>query len=64
MGPIPFPVTFSEAERRTIQSVADKYGISFEEAATGLKTGGIADRVKKRTGKLPAKVYSYQPKKP
>lgn len=63
MGPIPFPVNFTDAERRTIQSVADKYAISFEEAATRLKSGGIADRVKKRTGKLPAKVYGMRPKK-
>lgn len=63
MGPIPFPVNFSEAERRTIQSVADKYGISFDEAATRLKSGGIADRVKKRTGKGPAKVHGLPRRK-
>jgi hypothetical protein len=53
-------VSFSQEERERIQKVADKAGMTFDEAAEILSSGGIADRVKKRTGYRPAKVYSIK----
>jgi hypothetical protein len=53
-------VSFSKEERERIQKVADKAGMTFDEAAEILSSGGIADRVKKRTGYRPAKVYSIK----
>jgi hypothetical protein len=50
-------VLFNKEERERIQKVADKFGMTFEQAADSLGSGGMADRVKKRTGYRPAKVY-------
>jgi hypothetical protein len=36
--------------------------MTFEEAADSLGSGGMADRVKKRTGYRPAKVYTIKKK--
>jgi hypothetical protein len=53
----PIPVLLNKEERERVQKVADKFGMTFEEATEALSTGGISDRVKKRTGYRPAKVY-------
>lgn len=47
----------SKKEAELAKEVARIYGISEEEAATLVLKAGIAHRVKKRTGKAPAKVY-------
>lgn len=50
------------SERAMVKKVADQYQVSEEEAATMLAKEGLARRVKKRTGKSPAKVYSIKRK--
>ncbi len=56
-----FPDTpFSSKEMELIERVAKRDGISVDEAATNLGKAGLARRVKKRTGKVPAKVYGIR----
>lgn len=43
-----------------MQQIAKRDGISEEEAATQLVKTALARRVKKRTGKTPARVYSLR----
>lgn len=50
-------------ERDLIRRVAKCYGISEEEAQTCLAKAGLARRVRKRTGKAPAKVYTIRGKR-
>jgi predicted transcriptional regulator len=50
----------SAKELELIERVARRDGISIDEAATNLGKAGLARRVKKRTGKNPAKVYSIK----
>lgn len=50
----------SNAEADLIRRVAKCYGISEEEAQTCLAKAGLARRVRKRTGKAQAKVYSIK----
>lgn len=45
-----------------IQRLADQHGKSFDEMATELAQQGLAMRVRKRTGKGPAKVYQIRRK--
>jgi len=59
----PNPVMFTEEEKERIEQVAERFGMTLEETADALATGGIADRVKKRTGYRPAKVYSIKKNK-
>lgn len=47
----------SERERQLVQQVADQRGITFEEAAEQMAKEGLASRVRRRTGRSPAKVY-------
>lgn len=47
----------SEAERNAIERVARERGVTFEEAAEQLAKEGLASRVRRRTGKAPARVY-------
>jgi len=41
-----------------VQRLADQQGKTFDQMATELAQQGLAARVRKRTGKGPAKVYS------
>jgi predicted kinase len=52
----------SEKERQAVQQVADQRGISFEEAIEQMAKEGLAQRVRRKTGKLPAKVYDIRRK--
>ena len=49
--------TLTRAEKEMVQKIADRDGVTIEEAATRLAKQGLARRVKKRTGKAPARVY-------
>lgn len=53
-------VALSGPELELVKRVAVRDGISEEEAATLLVKGAIARRVKRRTGKNPARVYSMR----
>lgn len=57
-GPESVPVTAKELE--LIRRVANRDGITEDQAATNLAKAGLARRVKKRTGKAPAKVYGFR----
>lgn len=52
----------TKAEREIVQRIADRDGVTLDEAATRLAKEGLARRVKKRTGKAPAKVYDLRRK--
>jgi hypothetical protein len=47
----------SEHEREAVQRVADQRGITFDEAIEQMAKEGLASRVRRKTGRLPAKVY-------
>lgn len=49
--------TLSDRERELVQRVADAWGVSFEEAADRLRREGLEQRVRRKTGRAPAKVY-------
>ena len=53
-------VPLSKAERESVKRMADRDGISEDEAASKLVSAALARRVKKRTGKAPAKVYGIR----
>lgn len=50
-------------EREMLKRIAERDGVSEEEAATRLVKTCIARRVKRRTGKNPARVYSITRRK-
>jgi len=50
-------------EEDLIRRVAKCYGISEEEAQTCLAKAGLARRVRKRTGKAPARIYTLKAKR-
>ena len=54
----PDATNLSPKEHALLKTIADRDGISEDEAATNLVKAALARRVKKRTGKSPAKVYS------
>lgn len=47
----------SERERQLVEQVAQQRGITFEEAVQQMAKEGLASRVRRKTGKLPARVY-------
>jgi len=51
-------VPLTDKEREMVQRLADQQGKTFDQMATELAQQGLAARVRKRTGKGPAKVYS------
>jgi predicted kinase len=51
------PTALSERERAAVQQVADQRGITFEEAVEQMAKEGLAARVRRKTGRAPAKVY-------
>ena len=51
------PLDLSDAEWEVVKEIAEREGISVDEAATLLVQKEIARRVQRRTGKSPAKVY-------
>lgn len=50
----------SEKERQAVEQVAQQRGITFDEAAESLAKEGLASRVRRKTGRLPAKVYELR----
>jgi len=52
----------SERERQAIEQVAQQRGISFDEAVEQMAKEGLAARVRRRTGRAPAKVYELRRK--
>ena len=60
---VPDQTALSPAERALVKRIADRDGITEDEAATNLVKTALARRVKKRTGKGPARVYEYPNKK-
>lgn len=59
----PDRANLTASERELLQKIADRDGVSLDEAATRLAKQGLARRVKRRTGKTPAKVYSIGDRK-
>lgn len=53
-------VPLSKLERDAVKRVADRDGITEDEAASNLVSAALARRVKKRTGKSPARVYGFK----
>lgn len=53
---------FSGKELAVLEQIAKRDGITVEEAATNLGKAALARRVKKRTGKAPARVYDMRRK--
>lgn len=53
-------LTLSKKEAELAEEIAKHYGLSTEEATTLVVKACIARRMKKRTGKGPAKVYSIR----
>ncbi len=62
---VPFPATvaLSDKEQELIDAIAKRYGISADDAATAMTQAAIAKRVKRHTGKSPAKVFNIPAKK-
>jgi predicted kinase len=54
------PTNLTRQERDLLKRIADRDGVTLDEAATRLAKEGLARRVKKRTGKTPAKVYDLR----
>jgi hypothetical protein len=59
---VPEQTAFTAKELELIERVAKRDGITVDQAATNLGKAGLARRVRKRTGKGPAKVYSIRKK--
>lgn len=53
----PDHTNLTKDELAVVQKIADRDGVSLDEAATRLTKQALARRVKKRTGKAPARVY-------
>jgi predicted kinase len=53
----------SEREREAIEAVAQQRGITYEEAVEQMAREGLASRVRRKTGKAPARVYELPRKK-
>jgi hypothetical protein len=54
--------TFSKAELAQVKRIADRDGVTIEQAATRLGQQWLQEKVKRRTGKGPAKVYPLKRK--
>jgi hypothetical protein len=55
---------FSKAEREMIKSIADRDGISEDEAASKLFSRALARKVKRKTGRPPAQVHPFKRRPP
>lgn len=55
-------IPFSQAEREIVKKIADRDGISEDEAASKLFSRALSRKVKRKTGRPPAKVYSIRRK--
>jgi hypothetical protein len=59
----PDNTTLTKSERELVKRIADRDGVTEDEAATRLVKQALARRVKKRTGKAPARVYPIKGKR-
>lgn len=59
----PDHTTLTRSERDVIRRIAERDGVTEDEAATRLVKTALARRVKKRTGKSPARVYPIKARK-
>ena len=50
----------SERERQVIEQVAEQRGVTFEQAAEQMAKEGLASRVRRKTGRAPARVYELR----
>lgn len=57
-------LVLSKEEEALAEQIAKRKGITREQAAELVLKASIARRVKKRTGKTPAKVYPIKGRKP
>lgn len=57
MVPEPDLTTFTSSELELVRRIAERDGVTVEEAATKLGQQWLKDKVKRRTGKAPARVY-------
>jgi transposase len=55
-------VPLSNREREMVKRIAERDGVSEDEAASRLVSAALARRVKKRTGRAPAKIYGFRKK--
>ncbi len=51
------PILLTDAERQMLKAYAAMYGLTEEEAAARLVKEAIARRIKRNTGKSPARTY-------
>lgn len=56
----PESAALTAKELELVERVARRDGITVDEAATNLAKAGLARRVRKRTGKGPARVYGFK----
>ena len=52
----------SERERMALEQVAQQRGITFEEAVEQMAKEGLESRVRRKTGRAPARVYDFKRK--
>ena len=57
---VPDQTALSQKERELVKRIAERDGVTEDEAATQLVKAALARRVKKRTGRVPARVYSIR----
>lgn len=55
-------LVLSKKEAELVKETAKLYGITEEEAATLVIKASIARRMRKRTGKAPARIYQMRKK--
>jgi hypothetical protein len=55
-----FPLGLTEQEYRLVEKLAKKRGVSVDEMSSALVSAAIGRRVRKRTGKGPARVYAIK----
>lgn len=58
----PEHTTLTRAEREMVKRLAERDGLTEDEAAERLFKTALARRVRKRTGKGPARVYAMRRK--
>ena len=61
-GRLAFDVALSASERDLVEAIAQRHGISIDEAAARLVSDALARRVRRRTGKSPARVFPLRKK--
>lgn len=59
-GKTPDTTTLSDRERELVKRIAERDGITEDQAATNLAKAGLARRVRKKTGRGPARVYGFK----